>query len=523
MNEILAASSSSAGDLFSSSTFTIPMYQREYAWSSSQYEALWDDLRSSLTDQSYFLGLIILTRTDRKKEVVDGQQRLITISILSAALRDESHDRRRSALASQIHTTFLFALDYQTEIERPRIEFSDQGDGEVFEAIITSKMSSLQPDDHQMKRAYQYFRSKLQEDIDEDAFKRLGQWVEFLRERLYFAVFVHPDPASAYTVFEVINDRGKELTPADLLKNNLIANTPDDQKRNVYERWQLLGRQFDDGPPEGFVQYIRHVAILTRGYILPRDLYRTVARTSQAPNGMVNLLPELEAHLELYLQIADPTTGGPASEVAAAVYAGFNALGVTAVRPLLLAFGHDEDEPLLEVFRSTVKIAAVTSLGSANLERRFSEAAAKAVKGSDWKTQLVQLVPDRDTFINDLPRRALRKQTLQLIQRSIVQKSIITLPEGHLQLIRPKVAHDWIDITDDDFGALGRTIGNTVLTSVLRRPRNSARWDETKRNLIPTVIDDHHKSYLEKHERWTSATIAAWGSRLAEEAADVWY
>ena len=73
-----------------------------------------------------------------------------------------------------------------------------------------------------MSESYKYLQQHLQDDLKKDPFKRLGKWSEFITNKVYFAIFIHPDPSSAYQVYQVINTRGVELTTADLLNNYVL-------------------------------------------------------------------------------------------------------------------------------------------------------------------------------------------------------------------------------------------------------------------------------------------------------------
>lgn len=521
------ARSNTGRELFSGSRFEIPIYQREYAWERDNYEILWEDLRGGLEQGEYFLGLIILTSPPgRSKEVVDGQQRIITISLLAAALRDRCTRDRRPSLATEIERDFLVTLETEDEEhpdERvPRIEFASEDDARVFLSIVEQ---SIDPDDrgHPMVDAYELFADSLNEDLGEKGFRRLGEWARFLQEGLYFAVFTHPDPSSAFTVFEVVNTRGRDLGHADLIKNSLLAVTTQDERVEVYQRWIGIASQFEDYVDGAFVQFIRHVAMLRRGYIFPKDLHRRVTKDEER-NRLPELLADMERHLDYYLQITDPALGGPASEDSSCVFASFNALAVSAVRPLLLALGPNADVAIADTLRLTVRMAAVGSLGSANLERRFSEAAdAVTASSKTWMVGLEGVSPDRDTFVTDLPRRRLRKSVLLLLLRSIAQETLLVDRIGHLQLIRPAVAPRWDGFEDEEFAVVGGTIGNAALTDIGRRPRDSKDWESVKAGLVPRVIDDVHKRRLQRQREWTPTRVRRLGSELAERAADVWY
>lgn len=523
MKNLLDASFQSAKGLFDLDAFRIPMYQREYAWSKDEYSSLWTDLQGALEEENYFLGLIILTQESEGYEVVDGQQRIVSISLLAAAVRDMARIYKRESLAGELDSTFLFALDYDTDDRYPKVEFSDEADGRIFLSIIKGTVDLGSVRGHQIAAAYEYFMTELEVDLGDAAFKRLGAWAKFLQHDVSFASFVHPDSASAYTVFEVINERGKELTPADLLKNNLLSVTPAPERDSVYARWKRLASEFDDST-NAFVQYVRHVAMVRRGYILPKELYRRVTSGADTATEMPALLGELESNLEYYLQIRDPNVGGPASDLATRVFAGFQALGVSAVRPLLLALGPDADLDFQDVLQLIVRIAGVGTLGAASLEQRFSEAAVAAAAGqADWRSKLLPIVPDREEFEARLPRQKLRRPALQLLLRSVHQQSVTPEPEGHVQLIRPAVVEEWKRFDDDEFAVSGMTIGNAALSAAARRPRDTDTWPAVQSELLPDMHPERQHLALLSGPVWTPAQVRQRGASLATEVSNVWY
>ena len=341
-------SATTAGSLISTNTFAIPPYQREYAWGPDEYADFWSDIQRSLEDDSYFLGLVILTdESGERKLVVDGQQRLLSITLLGSALYHEALANERQVLADRIRSDFLRAIDYQSDETVPRILLSDSTDNESLQLIVEGRRPKPPANDagaieysRKLYAAWDYFVASLHVDIAPDPFRRLGKWTEFLANRLLFAVFVHPDAASAYRVFEVINTRGRQLTTADLLKNWVLSETPIDRRNEQYERWQRIAKAlapFGDGT---FVQYIRHVVTVEAGHVLPKDLYDYLAgrqRSPRQPPSSDRLVDLLETNLPLYLQMLDPAADGPADPQAAKVFEALGALNVIAVRPLLMA------------------------------------------------------------------------------------------------------------------------------------------------------------------------------------------
>lgn len=542
METPLNATATTAGALISTSTFMVPPYQREYAWESDEIKDFWADLKSALGDESYFLGLVILTDQGGQKQVVDGQQRILTLTMLASAVYHEALRSGRNALADRLRADFLKSIDYETDDIRPRVNLSDERDNETFQRILDNPDSldrtqhfspeSLSP---KLISAFEELSIRLREDLDRDPFRRLGAWADFITNRIYLAVFVHPDEASAYRVFEVINTRGRELTTADLLKSYVLSQTVSRNRSQRYEEWQSMSRQFSSAGSNTLVQFIRHVVIVEAGYVLPRDLYDYLSRRllqsgkdKRQPPTVDELMVSLEDWLPLYGQLMDPTSEGPAEADWLRVFSSLEDLGVISVRPMLLAISESErsSEGMRKLLRLVVRRIVVGNLGTGNVERRFSEAARKIKLQGSWDESLRDLDdlnPSRGDFVEQLRKRSLNMGTLAFLRRSVRQQTITPETSGTLHLIRPRQAPDWLDFPDDEFSYWGSTIGNTILTNAERRPRGSGTWDGFQTDLLVESLEPETTRRLESLGRWDAGAVEDAGRRIAEEAADIWY
>lgn len=537
MQTPLNASASTAGALFSNSTFEVPQYQREYSWLDEQVQEFWKDLQGSLGADTYFLGLIILTDEEKRKHVVDGQQRLITLSLLAAALYHEAIARGRTALADRISANFLKSIDYETDHIEPRIRLSDPVDDETFQYILEqgrspSKMFGQESVSARIVDSYNYIQDSLQKDLKQDSFKRLGVWADFLNYRVYFAVFVHPDSSSAYQVFEVINTRGKELTTADLLKNHLLSQTPAAQRQSMYERWKAVADQFDTDGSNNFVQYIRHVVTVQDGHVLPKDLFSFLAgrlrNQKRPPHSPDELMDILQRDLSLYLQMIDPSLGGPADSEMLAVFAALNSLGVIAVRPILIATFSTPNaiDGMRYVLRLVVRRIVLGSLGTGNVERRFGEAARHVREEGTWevlRSDLRDLDPTIDDFVDQIRRRSFNKSVLTFLRRSVVQQTMTPDVVGSLHFICPRQADDWPGMDEEARAYWSSTLGNSFLSTIARRPANTSTWPAFKERMLDTAVEGEFVGVLEEAETWDAEAIAHVGDVIADVAADVWY
>ncbi|MGM4956591.1 DUF262 domain-containing protein [Bradyrhizobium barranii] len=537
MQTPLNASASTAGALLSGSIFEVPQFQREYSWEEDEVEEFWNDLSNGLDSDSYFLGLVILTEEVGRKHVVDGQQRLITLSLLANAIYFEAHARGRIALADRIRADFLKSIDYDSDETNPRVVLSDESDNKTFQAILESGEVSDQEGDEgsvsrRLAQSYNFLKTKLQEDLTSDPFKRLGKWTEFLTHRVYFAVFIHPDPTSAYQVYEVINTRGKELTTADLLKNYILSQTPPPQRRSRYREWQRISGQFSQESSSTFVQYIRHSVTVQSGHILPKDLFGFLAnrvrhqgKKPPTPDELVRLL---KRYLPIYLQMVDPTSAGPADLEALKVFSALNALSVIAVRPILLAIASTKDplKGMEYVLRLVVRRIVVGNLGTGNVERRFGEAARKVYEAKTWTVlvdDLKDLNPSKEDFVNQVERRSFNKGVLGFLRRSVLAETITPDEFGVLHFVRPRSSAEWDGMSEEDGAFWGATIGNTFVSDLERRPKGAADWEGFKQHMLPHAVPTEWRARLKRIEDWDAAAVEALGKELARSAGKIWY
>lgn len=540
----LKANADNAGTIFSSSSFEIPRYQRQYAWGKSELEDFWRDLKENLdSGAQYFMGLIILTEGNQRKHIVDGQQRLITLSLLASCLHHTAVRINRSALADRVSSTFLYLVDYRTDASVEKIVLSDPISNKTFQKLLdlrgSHSLRSERPGPSTIKGsssdrlvyAYNFLSERLEDDIQYDTFQRLGAWAEFITHKLYFAVFMHDDPATAYQVFEVINTRGRDLTTADLLKNFVLSRAEDEGLDNAYERWEAISVNFPADGSNNLVQYIRHVITSYYGHVLPRELYtfligRRPDDKLPAPSASM-LMQLLEKNLEPYLQMVDPSLSGLASDRQLRIFSALNQLNVIALRPVLLS-GLDSDDPdsVAEfVLRLAVRRMVVGNLGTGNVERRFGDAARQLREtrsSAKLLKQLGDLNPKQDEFIERVKVRVLNKGLLSFLRRSAFQRETVPVQEHVLQWIWQPSDGRWTEISNDVDTSWAFSVGNSVLVDLNKRPIVE-EWQDWKDEVLTHVVSDKERDFLARRPRWNAESAAKLGDLVANHLANVWY
>lgn len=237
--------------------YAIPRYQREYTWGKSQWENLFDDVTEN--DPGYFLGSIICINeykdalVTQQLEVVDGQQRLTTLSLLFAALYDAL--KRHSAKFEMEQQVELFNLKRKLVLQShkeqlrviPQIQNHNQDDYRAVLALsgITGHYDGPSfAHNRKIYRAFRYFQSRL-EKMNDDSGNHLALLIDFLR-KINQATLVKIEVAShadAYILFESLNNRGMPLTAVDLIKNKLLAKLEGSKSAsadNYFEQWNKL-------------------------------------------------------------------------------------------------------------------------------------------------------------------------------------------------------------------------------------------------------------------------------------------
>ncbi len=204
------------------------------------WEDLWEDLKTiEANREDHYMGAIVLESGERKQfRVIDGQQRIATLSILILACVDYLYGLANAGVdtadneqrASLLVSSYLGAKDPTSLRITPKLEFN-ANDNDFFQLNLAQRkppqggIRGLRDSERLLWECFQFFKGKVDEKFSS---KKKGEKVaafvsEIVTERLVFITVRVPDQLSAYTVFETLNARGLELTETDLLKNYLLS------------------------------------------------------------------------------------------------------------------------------------------------------------------------------------------------------------------------------------------------------------------------------------------------------------
>ena len=292
-------------------SYKVPPYQRDYSWKTEHWEDLWEDLLSvDVSRDDHYMGAVVLESAERKHfRIIDGQQRMATLSILILACVDYLHQLASEGIdtddnrerASELERSYLGAKDPASLRITPKLQLN-ANDDDFFQLNIAQRKApqggtrGLRDSEKLLWDCFQFFRRKV---CDRFEARRKGDEVarfvnEVVTERLVFISVRVQDQLSAYTVFETLNARGLELTETDLLKNYLLSmadRLSKSQMDPVLKQWARIASRVGVA---SFPEFLRHHLNSQREYIRQKQLFKTIKHEVTTLDSVFELLDRLE-------------------------------------------------------------------------------------------------------------------------------------------------------------------------------------------------------------------------------------
>lgn len=324
-------------DIFSSGYFQIPRFQRPYSWGKEEVENFWNDIISDTSD-NYFIGSMVVYQTRKPYfGIVDGQQRLTTITVVLSVIRDAFLQLGETNLAKGIHqfietpnNDFENEFVLNTETSFPYLQnyiqtFKGCSDKISLECDIGVEESNL-------KLAYDTLNLKLLEHIPlseiysqqlnmfstEDSILKLKELRDkFLSLKLVFIQLDNED--DAYLIFETLNARGRDLKTSDLVKNLILKTIKSANRRldTPKEAWNGLVKKFDDMSDINIVDtFLLHYWISKYEYCTDKKLFSSIKQyvLKHTDNAKI-LLQDLNKSACNYCLMLSPETSSWTKEL----------------------------------------------------------------------------------------------------------------------------------------------------------------------------------------------------------------
>jgi uncharacterized protein with ParB-like and HNH nuclease domain len=304
-------------------SYQVPIFQRDYSWDKDDWEDLWNDIEEIPNDKTHYLGYLVLQKIQEGEEsywVIDGQQRLTTLSILALAVTalfnkwsvegvDTDDNRIRF---DKITERYLGNFSTSKLSISPKITLNRNNDDFYKSWLLKlrqpSTLMKLKPSQRLMQKAFNYYFDQLNEKFKTN--KSGADLAEFLERivgnGIVFTQIVVENDLDAFKVFETLNARGVKLSTADLLKNYLFKLSSQLGELDLDEaerRWQNIN---DIIRANDLTTFIRHS--WNSRYKLERQptLFKAIKREISTPQLAFDFLNSLENISQFYTAFNNP-------------------------------------------------------------------------------------------------------------------------------------------------------------------------------------------------------------------------
>lgn len=536
------------GHLLVDKRLAVPNFQRPYSWDRNNVEEFWEDLQRARESGAYFMGTIVLANdasNQSRQLIIDGQQRITTAAILFVAIRNRLNDLGKNEAAADVGSKHL--ADYILVEERSELKLSLGPDDQVTYRKLVEGDSEI------ASGAIHDSYVQLKGYVDElaptkDDYKNLIALTSFLDSGVQVLLAIAPGLSEAYVIFETLNDRGADLTTADLLKNYLFSSAGSDGIDYVQSVWTRITSRFEKS--DDFVKFLRHEYMSRHGRITSRGLYKAlqndIGRSSREVRGY---LEGVENALARYLAFKEPDSSYWSSipdDVRDSLLA-FRRFQFESSMPLLLsAFSNWKQ---INAVRFVDKVAAwsirawmVDNIGGGAAEKAFCSAAVAvsnktANSVEDVYLHLKDIVPEDVEFKQALKglgsiSTTRAKYILAMIERVYrveCGESVEATPDWSSKsvtvehIIAKSSERSRFD-NDGDFeefkGIRNRLQNYTLLERNLNWSLEDKEFSEKRSAYSESEFRITNKVAL--HESWTIHDSKAYGDWLADMAAKAW-
>ncbi len=544
-----------------STQFVVPIYQRVYSWGEPECRQLWDDVvrAGERTDlANHFTGSIVYIEKDQGTTtaaepdlIIDGQQRVTTVTLLLAALA-EHLDTLPEAQREPVNG---FAPEkirglYLTNVyERGDGFFKlilSKGDRDALKAIV--RQAPIPDVESRIPQNYRFLKERVA-----DAQVDVAAICRGLSRLVVVDVKLTRGTDDPQLVFESMNSTGKKLSQADLIRNFVLMDLPPAHQEHMYEDyWFPMEKEFKGSNEKRFDEFVRHYLTLKTGQI-PRlgdvyDAFKARAVELQAAGqSRDDLAIDLSKHTEWFVAMA---LGKEPRPSLARRFAEIDQLRASVVYPFLLrlysdydagTLSEDEFAAILDAVISYVFRRAVCRIPTNSLNKTFASLGnsidrpnyVESIWGRLLTLPTYKRFPTDDDF-----EESLRTQDLYNFRRAAYlfrkmenhgRKEEVSTAEYSIEHIMPQnenlspawqgaLGQDWRSVHE----RLLHTLGNLTLTGY--NPEYSDKPFTDKRDMAGGFKDSPLRlnQGLGQLDTWDATEIKARAQRLATQAVDIW-
>ena len=547
------------GFLRKSPQFKIPIYQRTYSWTEAQCRQLWEDiLRAGGNDETsaHFIGPIVYIKeglyhvtSQSPLLVIDGQQRLTTVSLIVEALARHLGDSEPIDGFSAKKLRHYYLLNPLEDDKKRYKLLLTQTDEQTLEAIVEERPLPNQASIRLLEN-FRFFKEKVKA-LGED----LGPLCNGLEKLMVVDISLSREQDNPQLIFESMNSTGLELSQADLIRNFVLMDLDFGQQERIYTKhWRPMELAFgQEAYGKHFDGFMRHYLTLKTGDIPNvRQVYEAfktyASRTEAASNGVEELVADLHKFANHYCAMA--IVGRESEPRLDVVFRDLRELKVDVAYPLLLELYDDYSraklscEKLVRAVRlveSYVFRRAVCGIPTNSLNKTFATFGRSLQKNRYLESMLAHFLQlpsyrrfpideefQRELKVRDLYNFRSRSYWLRRLENH-GRKEHVHVNEYTIEHIMPQnenLSREWREELGEDWQRVREkwlhTLGNLTLTGYNAeysdRPFAEKRDRDGGFKESPLRVNKG----LGTLESWNVESIMARADRLAHKAAKVW-
>lgn len=422
-------------------SFRVPSFQRDYSWDEENWEELWDDIMDMYSpdgSSGHYLGYLVLqTEDSRNNIIIDGQQRITTLSILVLAalanfksMMENGIDAENNRLRMDgIRTSYIGYLNPVTLVPQSRLTLNNHNNRYFQHFMVPLEplpTSGINASEKLLRKSFFWFKNALAKSFPLDATggQRLVEFIDGLVDKLFFTVIRVNDELNAFKVFETLNARGVRLSSTDLLKNHffsIVSDRHDSELASLEESWASI-LQALSGLNEDFPEFLRVYWNSANPLARKSDLFRVISRSTTTPGQIFETVRRLEACAPVYASLRGQGDDHDWNEAEKEYIAQLRLFNVKQPIAMLLAcyskFYQDQRQEFTGILRDIVSLSFrynVIMRQAPNDQEKLYNEIARGVMGGELasrrsiKEKLLRIYPDDESFKN-----AFKKKTFNI-------------------------------------------------------------------------------------------------------------
>jgi len=282
--------------------YKVPLFQRDYSWTEENWDDLWLDIDTARVEKSkhYMGSLVLMKKKPKYYEIIDGQQRITTLSIVALScikiineLADRGIDKEDNLKRKNILLERFIGYSSASSLKViNKLKLNEDNDPFYSSYLIqfdkVNNEKKLSTSNKSLYLAYKYFYEKVKKNVyKENSAIELVDFLEFIGDNLTFIEISVVDELNAYLVFETLNDRGLDLSVTDLLKNYLFSKIDDQDHSHLKNKWNNIIKYIKY---KEFSYFLRYFWISRNKLITEKELFKTIKRTISTAQNVFDLI-----------------------------------------------------------------------------------------------------------------------------------------------------------------------------------------------------------------------------------------